>query len=516
MTNEVNGLEKLTPRHLNKKQLVTVYLKKRSKQYQTEGYKHAYNITNAFLLERIFAFALDTCIMLLPIALWELLLLMILMGLVPVALLKPLELLTFALVGVSMFTFNPILSAKSGGQTLGKYFYDLKVVGKDHKETSSFVLILREILGISLPTFLLFLYFNIIGVFAYWILNFLFLLVHPKHISIVDMFLGTRIVVIRQTGRKELPMSAPSPQQIPMEEEIKKPSTTVDLHIHSNFSDDGQYNVEELFQMAQKKGLKTISICDHNSVKANLIAKRMSDLYHIQYIPGVELDCRFNGAHLRVLGYFINASSDIFAHLENESLKREKKASLERVKAFENFSGICLNVNEFLEKNRFQKISGRMIAKYVLDKKELQDHPLLKPYRLKEHPVEAMVQDLFIDGAPCNIEVRHPKLEDIVDIIHLTGGVAVLSWARETMMLGSEWLESILKTGIDGIEVFTPYYDLREMTALLKQAKDHKLFVTAGSDFHGKRRPEIEIGDTNCPKEAEIVIYDFLEAHQTG
>ena len=40
--------------------------------------------------------------------------------------------------------------------------------------------------------------------------------------------------------------------------------------------------------------------------------------------------------------------------------------------------------------------------------------------------------------------------------------------------------------------------------------------MTAGSDFHGKRRPEIEIGDTNCPKEAEIVIYDFLEAHQTG
>lgn len=510
----MNGLENLTPRHLSKKQIATVYLKKRSKQYQTEGYKHAHNITNAFLLERIFAFALDTCIMLLPIALWELLLMMILVGLLPIAWMKPLELITFGLVGISMFTFNPILSAKSSGQTLGKYFYDLKVVGKDHKETSSILLVLREILGISLPTFVLFLFFNIIGVFAYWLLDFLFLLVHPKHISIIDMILGTRIVVIKEQSRIALPPPAPTQEPAAPTPEVKPSLTTVDLHLHSNFSDDGQYNVEELFQMAQKKGLKTISICDHNSVKANLIAKRMPELYHINYVPGVELDCRFNGAHLRVLGYFINASSEIFAHLENESLKREKTASLERVKAFENFSGICLNVKALLEKNRFQNISGRMIAKHVLEKKELQDHPLLKPYRSKEHPIEEMYRDLFMAGAPCDVEVRHPKLEDILDIIHLTGGVAVLSWARETMMLGTEWFESILKAGIDGIEVFTPYYDLREMTALLKQAKDHKLFVTAGSDFHGKRRPDIEIGDTNCPKEAEIVVYDFLEAHQ--
>lgn len=503
-------MEQTAVRHLNKKQLLTVFAKKRSKQYQQEGYKHAVNVSNAFLLERGFAFALDTCVMFLPIALWELMLLMMFGGLMPVSLLTPMELATFALIVISMFTFNPLLSAKSGGQTLGKYFYDLKVVKKNHREASTTVLMAREIIGFSLPTLVLFIFFNVVGVFAYWFINFLFLLVHPKHISIIDLFLQTRIVVLR--SKKAAVVKQP-------EEEIAEtlPQTTIDLHIHSNFSDDGQYNVEELFQMAAKRGLKTISICDHNSVKGNMIAKRMSELYHVDYVPGVEIDCRYQDVHLRVLGYFINFSSDIFAHLENESLKREKNASLRRVEAFEHFSGIQVNVEALLSKNRFQKISGEMIAAQVLNNETLNEHPLLQPYlygNKKEDPIHHMNQDFFEKGSPCYVEVRHPKLEDVLDIVHLTGGIAVLSWARDTLAEGEELFEEILSKGIDGIEVFTPYYTTKEMAELLKQAKDHKLFVTTGSDFHGATRPEIALGETNCPPEAEKLVAQFIDVHK--
>ena len=184
-------------RHLSRRQLASVYRRKQSKYYQQEGYRYALNVSNAFLLERIFAFALDTCVMFLPIALWELCMLLMFVGVIPVILLNGLEWATLIALVISMFTFNPLLSAKSGGQTLGKYFYDLKVVKKNHKEASHVTLIAREIFGFTIPALLLFIFFNIIGVIAFWILNFLFLLIHPYHISIIDLFLNTRFVVLR-------------------------------------------------------------------------------------------------------------------------------------------------------------------------------------------------------------------------------------------------------------------------------------------------------------------------------
>lgn len=497
--------------HLNRDQIAAVFRKQGSRQYEQEGFRYALNISNAFLLERIFAFALDTCVMFLPIALWELCILLIFIGILPIWLLTYLEVVTLILLAISMLLFNALLSVKSGGQTLGKYFYDLKVVKKDHHEATSAVLAAREIIGFSLPTFVLFLFFNIVGVGAYWLINLLFLLLHPLHISLIDLFLKTRIVVLRQTLRRT---------ETVQEAEVSEtslPHPTIDLHIHSHFSSDGQYNVEEIFQLAVRHGLKTISICDHNSVKANRIARQMAPLYHLNYVDGVEFDCRYHDMDLRVLGYFINSASDIYVHLENESLKREKNASLRRVEAFRRHSGISVDVDALLENNRFQRISGAMIAEYVLKQNDLHDHPLLEPYQYgtkSDDPITHMNQDFFAEGAPCYVPIRHPKLEDILDVIHLTGGMAVLSWAKETLEYDEEFFAEVLAQGIEGIEVFTPYYTESEMARLLRIARQHHLFVTAGSDFHGDHKPDIHIGETGCPLEAEKIIREFLEVNQ--
>lgn len=508
-------MENNTVRHLNKKQMAMVFMKKRSKQYQQEGYKYAVNISNQYLIERIFAFALDTCVMFLPIALWEVVLLMLFGGLLPPSILNVLQIMTFGLIAISVFFFNPTLIAKSGGQTLGKYFYNLKVVKKNHREASSGTLILRELLGFSLPSFLLLVFFNIFGLFAFWGLDFLFLVIHPKHISIIDLFLGTRIVVLRDRPRTVDVVDQKAQQEM-REPEVKRPMNTIDLHIHSTFSDDGEFNVEEIFQMAAKRGLKTISICDHNTVKANMIAKRMSSLYHVDFVPGVELDCRYQDVDLRVLGYFINTSSEIFAHLENESLKREKAASLQRVQVFEQYTKVHLNVEAMIENDRFQKISGEMIAHRVLDDPALMAKPVFQKYEKiqpKQHAYEVFVEDFFGVDGPCYVTVRQPKFEDIIDIIKLTGGIPVLSCAGKTLEEHEDVFIELLTKGIEGIEVFTPYHTNRQMAQLLKIAKEYKLFITAGSDFHGASKPYLTLGDTNCPLEAEKIIKEFISTH---
>ena len=228
--------------HLSKQQIARVYRKEASHSYQQEGYKSALFVTNAFLLERIFAFAFDTCIMFLPILLWELCMLLIFLGLFPIGFLEPLQIVTFIMIVISMFTFNALLSVKSGGQTLGKYFYDLKVVNKRRKEAAVIKLMAREVIGFSLPAFVLMLFFNMMGVVLYWAANFIFMLIHPRHILFIDLLLGTRIVVLREPAAQKNEEIVRQPQ--PVQPSAFVPQTTIDLHLHSNFSDDGQYNVE--------------------------------------------------------------------------------------------------------------------------------------------------------------------------------------------------------------------------------------------------------------------------------
>lgn len=64
----------------------------------------------------------------------------------------------------------------------------------------------------------------------------------------------------------------------------------IDLHVHSDYSDDANDSVEDLIKAAVKKGVNGIAIVDHNSVKGGLkgfeIAKEMKDFV---VIPGAEI-----------------------------------------------------------------------------------------------------------------------------------------------------------------------------------------------------------------------------------
>lgn len=59
-----------------------------------------------------------------------------------------------------------------------------------------------------------------------------------------------------------------------------------DLHIHSNFSNDGKSTVEEILLAAAARGLGCIAITDHNSFEAYDLVK---DNGKIIVIPGIEV-----------------------------------------------------------------------------------------------------------------------------------------------------------------------------------------------------------------------------------
>ena len=77
--------------------------------------------------------------------------------------------------------------------------------------------------------------------------------------------------------------------------------------------------------------------------------------------------------------------------------------------------------------NRFQRLSGELIAKHVLNRPEFDDCAILKPYRRDEFGWRALNKDYFAYGKPCYVPVKYPYLKDVLDVIELTGGISVLA-----------------------------------------------------------------------------------------
>ena len=71
----------------------------------------------------------------------------------------------------------------------------------------------------------------------------------------------------------------------------------IDLHMHSRYSDDGEFTPEQLVEECQAAGLRIMAITDHNCAKANAAGERAAAQAGIEYIssrdrlfiPGVDL-----------------------------------------------------------------------------------------------------------------------------------------------------------------------------------------------------------------------------------
>jgi predicted metal-dependent phosphoesterase TrpH len=279
----------------------------------------------------------------------------------------------------------------------------------------------------------------------------------------------------------------------------------IDLHIHSYYSDDGEFSPIELVQKCKEQGIKIMAIADHNCVRANFEGQRAALSAGITYIPAIEIDCTFQKVNLHVLGYGIDYQSTEFYLIEKNIQEQSLTASWQRLLLTQEL-GFRITESDMVRiaNNSYWKDqwTGEMFAEVLLSKPEYEDHPLLRPYRLDgsraENPYVNFYWDYYSQGKPCYTEMIYPSLEEAVRIIRDNGGVAVLAHPGNSLHGMYELFDEIIKTGIQGVEVFSSYHDKETIKNFLDKGKKHNLLITCGSDFHGKTKPAIELGETQC------------------
>lgn len=491
----------------NIKDLTVAYFNKKSKIYRKSGFRYAKPLKrNVYdYQDHFFAFLIDLNVCLLPVYIWVLIFLLILCGIVPPRLFDLLFYVMFGLLFVTSMIFLGFFTARSKGQSFGCVMMDLKFVKRsNNQEAPALNLILRQLLGFGLPLMIGGYFFQIFGIVAWWIFNGIFVLLTPNQQTLMDLIFGLRLV-------------HEPPLQIQFEQKKKQEIvlSPIDLHIRSNYSDDGYYDVEEIFKQAKMANMEVISITDHNCARANAAAVRFAHLYDIQYIPGVELDVQYRHTRLRLLGYYIDWTNEAFDVLERESLTREKEMSLQRVRLFEDYSGIHIDVDSLMNNSRFQTITPDDITQMIFNNERVRNLPFVNKYIEASHndkeAMEKFKQHIFGKNGPCYVRGQYPQAQEIIQMIHDAQGIVILSgWNMDH--ISDDMIDELMMLGVDGIEVFSPAVHSQTMTNLLRIAQKHKAFISCGSDYHGPNKPSLHLGQTHCPQKALPLIRILTKA----
>ena len=279
----------------------------------------------------------------------------------------------------------------------------------------------------------------------------------------------------------------------------------IDLHMHSTCSDDGEFSPAELVRQCKDAGVTVMSITDHNSARGNKEARQQAESLQIQYISGIELDCTFNGVNLHLLGYQIADESPDFEQVEKHILTQEETASYERL-AHTRKLGFQLSESELSAHSSREDgaivWTGELFAEVLLASKAYKDHPLLLPYRdggvRGDNPYVNFYWDYYAQGKPCYAKVDFPSLNDAIALIKENGGKAVLAHPGNNLKKRLDLFGEIVPLSIDGVEVFCSYHDKETANYFYDQAKQHALIMTCGSDYHGKTKPSVKLGETGC------------------
>lgn len=261
----------------------------------------------------------------------------------------------------------------------------------------------------------------------------------------------------------------------------------LDLHMHTTVS-DGSDTPEEILGRVRDAGIDFFSVTDHDAVKGCRIIRENLKEGDPFFINGAEFSCKDKYGKYHILGFnYDDDSESIQGLVELGHTYRMTKvtARLDYIKEKFGFTFPQEEIDKLLSlDNPGKPHIGNLMVKYgyATDRRQA----------IRE----------YIDGLRFKLEYVRP--EEAIESILGAGGIPVLAHpsygSGDQIIIGEEMeerLKRLIGFGLQGVEAFYSGFSERLTQEMLGFAQKYDLYVTAGSDYHGRNKLVV-LGDTGC------------------
>jgi predicted metal-dependent phosphoesterase TrpH len=250
-----------------------------------------------------------------------------------------------------------------------------------------------------------------------------------------------------------------------------------DLHIHSTVS-DGSDSIEKLVKAAEEKDLDFIAITDHDTLSH---LKQIPNATKVKVIGGIEISAvdPTNNSRAHILGYNIKNAEIVEALtkpiLEARNLNSEKQAKILYQNGYE------------IDIDKLSRADGKYLYKqHIMD------------YLVKTKQVPDMFgmfyYTTFKNKGICDFDIKYINVYEAVKTITQVGGQAVL--AHSGQQKNFYLIPSLKEFGLAGLEYNHHANSDEDKEIIRKYAENYNLFLTGGSDYHGRYEPQdFGVGD---------------------
>jgi len=252
---------------------------------------------------------------------------------------------------------------------------------------------------------------------------------------------------------------------------------TIDLHVHSHFS-DGTKSPAELVRLAAKTGVSAIALTDHDTMDGVAEAQAESAEWDVEVVPGVEISVVHEKQVLHILGYYVDPMQDDLAQaLSTLQIARDKRNE-KIIKKLQNL-GIDASLEELQQISGLGQTGRPHIAKLLMNHGVVRSFP-------------QAFDDYLAKDKKAYVGRFAYSAKEAITIINSAGGLAVLAHPIQidkTLCALNRLLPVLRTYGLEGIETYYPSQKKKMQKRIRKFAETNKLFLTGGSDYHGDIRP---------------------------
>lgn len=249
-----------------------------------------------------------------------------------------------------------------------------------------------------------------------------------------------------------------------------------DLHTHSNCS-DGLDAPELVVEKAAALGCTLFALTDHDTVSGVSAALARARELALPFLAGCEIEAKYaDTLHILALGVDIEntALCELLAKKERSRVDRNRRLG-------ERLAELGMDVSSALVESRGATTRANYAAAlvelgYAKDLADAFDRILKR-------------------GCPAYVPQEHPSPEEVIETIRAAGGTAVIAHPMKMNKCDpAELIADLARLGIGGVEAFYSTATEGQTRLFASLAREHRLLVTCGSDYHGARRAYAPLG----------------------